>query len=87
MKKIIAIVLVVAVIMLCATGRNYKLVDTKWHFNYAYIAMPNGDIIEVAVKKWAEDGNSVTIQTEDGQVYCVSYHNCILTKNKWESEE
>ena len=29
MKKIIAIVLVVAVIMLCATGCNYKPIDTK----------------------------------------------------------
>jgi len=87
MKKIIAIALMVAVIMLCATGCNFKLIDTKWHFNYAYIAMPNGSVVEVTVKKWTEDAQSVTIEGEDGQVYCVSYHNCILTKNKWESEE
>lgn len=83
MKKILGIILIVAMIF-CFTGCNMKLLDTDYHFNYAYITMPDGSVIEVNVNKWVEDSNSITIESDAGQVYSVSYHNCLMTKNKWE---
>ena len=81
MKKVIALMIVM---LLLLTGCNYKFVDTNWTFNYAYITFPDGSIKEVEVKKWAEDSTSITIQSRDGNIYCVSMHNCVLTRDQWE---
>lgn len=83
MKKILCVLLVIVMIF-SLTACNYNLIDTSWDFNYAYITMPNGEIVEVTINSWTEDENSVTIKGDDGQVYSVSYHNCLLTKEKWE---
>ncbi len=74
-------VTIVATFLLC--GCNYKILDTDWQFDYAYITLPDGCIREVKIDKWSEDGNSVTIRSKDGNVYCVSMHNCFMTKERW----
>ena len=84
MKKLISTVLLIAVMLVFVACKNYTLIDTKWEFNYAYIFMSNGEVYEVEIDRWTEDANSVTIQAKDGQVYSVGYHNCMLTKNRWE---
>lgn len=85
--RIIVLSMVMALLLISLSSCNFQLIDTKWQFNYAYITFPNGEIMEVEIEKWTEDGNSVTIQCKDGNVYSVSYHNCFLTKNRLESEE
>lgn len=83
MKKIFAIFLTV-IMLLAFAGCNYHPIDTHWAFNYAYIYQPNGKIVEIEIETWTEDGNSITIVANDGQVFNVGYHNCVLTKEKWE---
>lgn len=58
--------------------------DTDYHFNKAYIAMPDGEVIEVDIKKWAdsEDGEQLTITSQDGTRYLVNSVNCVLVENK-----
>lgn len=83
MKKILCVLLaLVMLITFCAC--NYNVIDTNWEFNYAYITLPTGEVIEEEIKSWTEDDNCVTIQGKDGQVYCVSYHNVLMTKDKWD---
>ena len=94
MKKIIAIALMVAVIMLCATGCNSKgdtPSDTpSTNYEYAYVSLPNGDIIEVALKDFYRYKTHIVIFGQDGAFYSVSFNNCILTNiqlDYTESEE
>lgn len=82
MKKTIGIMVAVIAILLLG-GCNHRLIDTKWTFNYAYIVFPDGSVEEIEVKSWTEDDSSVTIQAKDGNVYCVSMHNCIMTQDRW----
>lgn len=81
MKKVIALVIVLLFLL---TGCNYRMIDTHWTFNYAYITFPDGHIEEVEVEEWTEDATSITIESKDGNIYCVSMHNCLLTKRAWD---
>lgn len=74
-------------LMLLTTGcsyAGYDFVDTDYHFNKAYISMPDGEVIEVDIKKWAdsEDGEQLTITSQDGTRYLVNSVNCVLVENK-----
>lgn len=84
MKKIISILILVAIII-CLAGCNYESydwVDTNYHFNKAMIKMPDGEVITVEIAKWADaaDGEQITITTKDGKRYLVSSVNCILVE-------
>ena len=85
MKKIIAI-LVIAIMLICFAGCNYKsydFIDTNYHFDKAIIKMPDGEIITVKIAKWADcEGEQLTITTKDGKRYLVSSVNCILIEEK-----
>lgn len=80
-KRIVAFI--IAIIMafgLCGCNyAGYDFADTNYHFDKAIIKMPNGDIEEVEVKKWADaEGEQLTITDTDGNRYLVSSINCIL---------
>ena len=81
MKKIIAIALIVAMIMLCATGCNSESEGDapSTRYEYAYISLSNSHIVEVALKDFYRYKNHIMILGQDGTFYSVSYNNCILT--------
>ena len=82
-KKILCIILgIIMILSMCAC--NYNFFDTSWDFQYAYLTLPDGSIKEVEIDSWSEDSTSVTIKSEDGNIYCVSMMNCFMTKEKWE---
>lgn len=83
MKKVIAITIIVS-ILLALTACNYRMIDSHWEFNYAYITFPDGSVKEVEVEQWTEDSQSVTIEASDGQVYSVSYYHVMMTKERME---
>lgn len=75
------------VTLLCifSTGCNYSgydLVDNDYHFDYAYISLPNGEVVEGRIKKWAdsEDGEQLTVTLENGNRYLCSSYNCVLVE-------
>ena len=89
MKKII--VMMIIGLTLLTTGcsfEGYDFIDTNYHFNKAYISMPNGEVIEVDIGSWAdsEDGEQLTITSKDGTRYLVNSVNCILVEES-EGEE
>lgn len=78
MKKLIAIILVLAMIfVLCSCNRT--LFDTQYHFNYAIISLPNGDVVEGKVESWHdfEDGDQLQVKIK-GIVYLVHSSNIVL---------
>jgi hypothetical protein len=83
MKKIVALLLVVimATTMFCACG-NMRLLDTTYSFEYAYIALPNGEVVEGRVSSWADyEGGDVVQVVINGKTYLTHYENVVLVSD------
>ena len=79
-KKFIIAALVASCLTLGGCG-NKDLFDTVYNYDYAIIQLPNGEIIEGKVEKWAdyEDGDQLQIKI-DGVIYLVHSNNVSLMK-------
>jgi len=81
MKKYIAIALaaVLLIAALVLAGCNKQLVDLTYSYEYAIIALPNGEIVEGKVTSWTdfEDGDQLQIKI-DGKTYLVHSSNVVL---------
>lgn len=79
-KLIFATVLLVFAIGVCiCTGCNMNVIDLTYSYNYAYIKLQNGEVIEGPVSSWRdyEDGDQLQV-TIDGVTYLVHASNCTL---------
>ena len=80
MKKIfvLCLVLVMLTAILCGCG-NQQLFDTTYSFEYGYVLLPNGKVIEGEVSSWAdyEDSDSVQVVI-DGKTYYTHITNVVL---------
>jgi major membrane immunogen (membrane-anchored lipoprotein) len=79
MKKIICLLLVLAA-MLALCGCNQTIIDTTYHFDYAYVAMPDGTCVEGNVKSWKDwdDSDVIQVTFTDGTVYYTHSSNVVL---------
>lgn len=77
MKKIIfvVVILMVAVSLLLTACGNHQLVDATWHFNYAIIKLPNGEIVEGECTSWRDYENSDQLQVKVNGVQYLT-HSC-----------
>ena len=81
MKKYIAIALAAVLLIgvLILAGCNKQLVDLTYSYEYAIIALPNGEIVEGKVTSWTdfEDGDQIQVKI-DGKTYLVHSSNVVL---------
>ena len=81
MKKWISLILaVIAMVgMLILVGCNKQMVDLTYSYEYAIIALPNGEVVEGKVTSWTdyEDGDQLQIKI-DGKTYLVHSSNVAL---------
>lgn len=81
MKKYIAIALAAVLLIgiLILAGCNKQLVDMTYSYEYAIIALPNGEIVEGKVSSWTdfEDGDQLQVKI-DGKTYLVHSSNVVL---------
>lgn len=81
MKKILAaLILMVMMVTMVGCG-NVQVIDTKWDFDTAIITV--GDEVKtVKVDKWKDyEGGVVQVVDKDGNVYMTSYTNVVLIQN------
>lgn len=80
MKKLISIILILAIIFtFSACGYNKQIVDLDYKFNYAIIFLPDGTTIEGKVSSWNDYEASDMIQVKiDGITYLTHSSNVIL---------
>lgn len=79
-KKIYALIAICIICTICFTGcGNKDIWDTVYTFDYAYISMPDGSVIEGQVDSWRdyEDGDQLQIKI-DGITYLVHSTNVTL---------
>ena len=88
-KKIIIGVIAVALVIGLgfmiyweATHGNRQLVDMRYRFDRAIIALPNGEVVEGKVSSWLDYADSDVVQlTIDGKTYLTSYVNvCLISE-------
>lgn len=74
---IIATVLIIGAGLVTACNKN--VFDFTYSYNYAYIKLQNGEVVEGPVSSWTdyEDGDQLQI-TINGTTYLVHASNCTL---------
>lgn len=83
--KIVAIAAGVLIFASCLTGCsntfNRQIVDFAQGFDYAYISMPDGTVIQGKVDSWRdfEDGDQLQVKI-DGKTYLTNSTNVVLIK-------
>ena len=80
MKKRIALIIFLAIILISCTGcYNKQFIDMTYHYDRAIIYLPNGEIVEGRVNSWTdfEDGDSIQIKI-DGKTYLTHICNVCL---------
>ena len=80
MKKRVALIIFLAIILVSCTGcYNKQFIDMTYHYDRAIIYLPNGEIVEGRVNSWRdfEDGDSIQIKI-DGKTYLTHICNVCL---------
>lgn len=82
-SKIFAVVLclvLIGIIAYCATAcGNYKIIDTTWNFDYAYVSLPNGGLVEGHVESWKDwEGDDTVMVKINGETFVTHYNNVVL---------
>ena len=87
MKRIFIIIGLLYAVTLSSCGTYSSSNNFHSNSNRAIIKLPDGEVMEVGVKEWADakEGN-IVITTTDGRTFRVSYNNCILVDNDGGSE-
>lgn len=80
----ICLILVVVLIITLCVGCNMQIIDTKWSFDYAYIDLGNGDIVEGNIDSWKDwdDSDMIQVTLKNGKTYFTHSTNVVLIKYK-----
>lgn len=83
MKRILALIFVLALLIVVLAGCNKQIFDTTYGFDKAIIYLPNGEVVEGKVDAWTdfEDGDQIQVKI-DGVTYLVHSMNAVLIKEK-----
>ena len=77
MKKLFIAFLAV-ITLLSFTACNYQAFDFQYNFNYAYIRLQNGELIEGRVEEWTDyEGEQLQVKV-NGVIYLTNSYNCTL---------
>lgn len=77
---LLALLLVIATLCACAPIEGGRQIgDLTYTFEYAYVALPNGETVEGKPTSWIDYENSDTIQIViNGKTYLTHYTNVVL---------
>ena len=74
----IALIIIIFSLSLTSCG-NYQIIDMVYQYDYAYILLPNGEIVEGSIDFWSdyEDGDQIQVSI-DGTIYLTDTTRCVL---------
>ena len=87
------IIALITTILIIGTGIftacNYQMVDLTYNFDYAYIKLPNGDVIEGKVQAWRdyEDGDQLQVTINDVTYLTHASNVCLVSHYYYESPD
>lgn len=81
-KKSILTLLIIVVFILgtfVLASCNKQVFDTTWNFDYAYIKLPDGSVIQGELDSWKDWDNSDVVQVKiNGVTYLTHYSNVVM---------
>lgn len=78
MKKILALMMVLAIIACMCCSCNKQIIDFTYKFDYAIIQLPNGNVVEGKVSSWKDyEGDQIQVVI-DGVTYLVHSADIVL---------
>lgn len=82
MKRFLCMMMAAALMMALMCACNRSVVDVTLSYDYGYILLPTGDVVEGKVDSWMDydDGDQLQV-TIDGKTYLAHATNVILVKN------
>lgn len=83
MKKILAILMIMLLMVATLSGCNKQIFDTTYSFDKAIISLPNGNVVEGKIDSWTdfEDGDQIQVKI-NGITYLVHSSDIVLIKEK-----
>ena len=79
----VLLLLVILALAFATTSCNRSLLDTHFYYDYAYIALPNGQCVEGPVESWTDFAEGDQIQvTINGTTYLSDSPRIVLVKTK-----
>ena len=81
MKKILAILMIMLLMVATLSGCNKQIFDTTYSFDKAIISLPNGNVVEGKIDSWTdfEDGDQIQVKI-NGVTYLVHSSDIVLIK-------
>lgn len=83
MKRFIYILLAVVVLAaaILFSGCNEVIIDLTYRYDYAWIELPGGEVIEGPVQSWAdfEDGDQIQVKIDD-VIYLTDTTRCVMAQ-------
>lgn len=77
MKKILCLIMIICILIF--TGCNKQIIDTTWNFDYAYVKLPDGSVVQGELSSWKDWDDSDVIQVKiKGVTYLTHYSNVVL---------
>lgn len=85
MRKTIIAFAMVAMFTTCAGCNSNYNNCMNYNFDRAIMKMPDGEIVEVGIEKWADaDCDQIMINGKDGKKYLINSKNCVLIEDEAE---
>ncbi len=82
MKRILCLLLVVLMLTAMLCGCNAQIIDLTYSYEYGYVKLPNGEVIEGAVSSWKDYDNGDVVQVViGGKTYLTHYENVVLVSD------
>lgn len=82
MKRILCLLLVIIMIIAMFCGCNAQLIDLTYSYEYGYVKLPNGEVVEGVVSSWKDYDNGDVVQVViNGTTYLTHYENVVLVSD------
>ena len=80
MKKLLCIILCAGCLIFALSACNKQIIDFDYHFNYAYVRLPNGEMVEGRIKSWNDwsDSDMLQVTFYDNSIYYSHSTNIVL---------
>ena len=74
----IALILILVISIITLSSCNMQILDTTYSFEYAYISLPNGEVVEGKVDSWVDYESDAVQVVINGKTYLTHYSNVVL---------
>ena len=74
----IALILILVISIITLSSCNMQILDTTYSYEYAYISLPNGKVVEGKVDSWVDYESDAVQVVINGKTYLTHYSNVVL---------